>query len=59
MERAYDEIEKMTLSRIYLNEAALGGPSFVRLTRRCEGLLKALESGTDSLIVSAKKDLSG
>ena len=32
-----------------------GGLSFVRLTRRCEGLLKALESGTDSLIASAKK----
>ncbi len=55
MEKAYGEIEKMTLSRIYLNEAAWGGPSFVRLARRSGALLKALESGTDSLIVSAKK----
>ncbi|MAQ47557.1 MAG: serine protease [Flavobacteriales bacterium] len=55
MKRAYDEIEKMTLSRIYLNEAAWGGPSFVRLARRSERLLKALESGNDSLIISAKK----
>ena len=53
MKKAYDEIEKMTLSRIYLNEAAWGGPSFVRLARRSEALLKALDSGTDSLIVSA------
>ena len=55
MEKAYDEIEKMTLSRIYLNEAAWGGPSFIRLARRSEALLKALDSGTDSLIVAAKK----
>ncbi|RPG58050.1 MAG: S46 family peptidase [Flavobacteriales bacterium TMED191] len=55
MDRAYNEIEKMTLSRIYLNEAAWGGPSFIRLARRSEGLLKSLEGGSDSLINASKK----
>ena len=49
----YAELEKTTLSRIYLNEAAWGGPSFVQLSRRSEKLLSALESGNDSLILDA------
>ena len=40
---AYDEIKKQTLSRVYLNEAAWGGPSFIKLARRSEKLLNALK----------------
>ena len=54
MEKSYSEIEKLTLSRIYLNEAAWSGPSFVRLARRSEKFTEALESGNDSIYQEAK-----
>ena len=50
IEWAYSEIEKTTLSRIYLNEAAWSGPSFIKLARRSEKLLAAIEEKNDSLI---------
>ena len=54
MEKSYSEIEKLTLSRIYLNEAAWSGPSFIRLARRSEKFTEALESGNDSIYQEAK-----
>ena len=58
MEAAYKSIEKTTLSRVYLNEAAWGGPSFIKLARRSEKLLEALESENDSLIQQATQKFS-
>ena len=55
MEKAYEEMEKHTLSRVYLNEAAWSGPSFIKLARRAEKLLSALDSKNDSTILAAKK----
>ena len=55
MEKSYSEIEKLTLSRIYLNEAAWSGPSFVRLARRSGKFIEAIESGNDSIYQEAKK----
>ena len=53
MEEAHEQIKETTLPRIYLNEAAWGGPSFIRLARRSEKLLGALESGDQALIDEA------
>ena len=53
MKEAYAAMETVTLSRVYLNEAAWGGPSFIRLARRSEKLLDALKKGGDSLVAPA------
>tara|TARA_Y100000994_G_scaffold243211_1_gene241278 strand:+ start:35232 stop:37550 length:2319 start_codon:yes stop_codon:yes gene_type:complete len=53
IEAANIQLGKTTLSRIYLNEAAWSGPSFVRLARRSESLLRALDGGDKSKIVTA------
>jgi len=45
MEAAYNDLAQTTLSRIYLNEAAWSGPSFVKLARRSESFLRALDGG--------------
>lgn len=50
MKLAQKELDKTTLPRIYLNEAAWGGANFIKLARRSERLIKALDSGVDSLI---------
>jgi hypothetical protein len=55
MKNAYDITNKSILARVYLNEAAWGGPSFVRLARRSEKLLDALKEKNDTLIAEAKK----
>jgi hypothetical protein len=53
IEAAYNKKSETTLSRVYLNEAAWGGASFVQLCRRSEGLLKALESKDSQAIEAA------
>ena len=56
MESAYSDLSKTTLSRIYLNEAAWSGPSFVKLARRSESFLRALDAGKkDEIIVALEK----
>jgi hypothetical protein len=55
MKSAYDITNKSILARVYLNEAAWSGPSFVRLARRSEKLLEALREKNDTLIAEAKK----
>ena len=45
IEAANFELGKTTLSRIYLNEAAWSGPSFIKLARRSSSFLKALDGG--------------
>jgi len=47
------ELDKTTLPRIYLNEAAWGGPSFIKLARRSEKLIKAIKGENDSLLLVA------
>lgn len=54
IEAAHEQLSKTTLSRVYLNEAAWSGPSFVRLARRSERFLKALDSGDKEKIAAAK-----
>jgi len=44
MGSAYEGLSETVLSRVYLNEAAWSGPSFVKLTRRSSAFLKALKS---------------
>ena len=53
MESSYHDLSKTTLSRVYLNEAAWSGPSFVRLARRSEAFLRALNSGCEKTIEAA------
>ena len=53
IEAANVELGKTTLSRIYLNEAAWSGPSFIKLARRSESLLRALDGDDKSKIVVA------
>ena len=50
MESAYNQRDEYILARVYLNEAAWSGPSFVKLARRSEKLLSALKAKNDSLI---------
>jgi hypothetical protein len=59
MESSYNDLSKTTLSRIYLNEAAWSGPSFVRLARRSEAFLRALNSGCEKTIHSALEKFRG
>ena len=55
IEAAHKKLSETTLSRVYLNEAAWSGPSFVRLARRSERFIRALESGDEAKIVAAKE----
>ncbi|MDC0189401.1 S46 family peptidase [Flavobacteriales bacterium] len=50
---AQSELDKTTLPRIYLNEAAWSGPGFIKLARRSDRLIKALDSKNDSLVKAA------
>ena len=59
MESSYNDLSKTTLSRIYLNEAAWSGPSFVRLARRSEAFLRALNSGCEKTIYAALEKFRG
>ena len=52
---AHEKLSETTLSRVYLNESAWSGPSFVKLARRSERFLKALKSGDLEKISSAKQ----
>ena len=54
IEAAHKQLSKTILSRVYLNEAAWSGPSFIRLARRSEQFLKALEAGDKEKISAAK-----
>ena len=54
IENAYDVTNKSVLARVYLNEAAWSGPSFVRLARRVDKFLEALKTKNDTLIMNAK-----
>lgn len=53
IKESYDKLSETTLSRVYLNEAAWSGPSFVQLCRRSESLLSALEAGDSEAIEKA------
>tara|TARA_B100001250_G_scaffold300984_1_gene262691 strand:- start:108 stop:1775 length:1668 start_codon:yes stop_codon:yes gene_type:complete len=59
MELAYADLSTTTLSRVYLNEAAWSGPSFVKLARRSESFLRALNSGDTEKISSALDKFRG
>ncbi|MAZ55667.1 MAG: serine protease [Flavobacteriales bacterium] len=59
MDSSYGDLSKTTLSRIYLNEAAWSGPSFIRLARRSEAFLRALNSGCKETIESALDKFKG
>ena len=52
---AYNVLNQSVLSRVYLNEAAWSGPSFIPLCRRSEPLLKALKSGDKEAALKAQK----
>ena len=55
MKAAHEKLSETTLSRVYLNEAAWSGPSFVKLARRSERFLRALKSGEADGIYAAKE----
>jgi len=52
---AHENLSTTTLSRVYLNEAAWSGPSFIQLARRSERFLKALGSGDEEKVVAAEE----
>ena len=47
---ANDSLSNTTLSRIYLNEAAWSGPSFIRLARRSESMISSILSGEEDVV---------